>query len=120
MINFNQPLIARANELAHSVYDVLPSFPNDERFGLVSQIRRAVISVPSNIIEGYARKKSGVFLYHLEIAYGSLMEVKYQLYFSCKRKYISTVEYKHCWKYIDEVGRMLWKSMETMKKRKNR
>ena len=61
MLNLKEPIIERADQLAHVVYDVLPSFPADERFGLVSQIRRAVMSVPSNIIEGYARRKSGVF-----------------------------------------------------------
>ncbi|PIR76394.1 MAG: hypothetical protein COU32_02285 [Candidatus Magasanikbacteria bacterium CG10_big_fil_rev_8_21_14_0_10_42_10] len=74
----DEPLVERADQLAHAVYDTLPSFPDEEKFALVSQIRRAVISIPSNIIEGYARIKSGTFVYHLEVAYGSLMELKYQ------------------------------------------
>lgn len=107
-----KPLMKRANELAHAVYDVLPNFPSEEKFGLASQIRRASISIPSNIMEGYARMKSGTFVYHLEVAYGSLMELKYQLYFSCKRGFITLVQYRHCWNLIDEVGRMLWKSIK--------
>jgi len=79
-----KPLMQRADQLAHAVYNTLPSFPSEEKFGLVSQIRRAVISIPSNIIEGYARIKSGTFVYHLEVAYGSLLELKYQLFFSCR------------------------------------
>lgn len=109
------PLIERADQLAHAVYDVLPSFPDEEKFGLVSQIRRAAISIPSNIIEGYARKKSGSFVYHLEVAYGSLKELKYQLFFSCKRDFISSKQYHRCWELIEEVAKMLWKAMDTMK-----
>ncbi|HBB37741.1 MAG: S23 ribosomal protein [Candidatus Magasanikbacteria bacterium GW2011_GWD2_43_18] len=113
-----KPLMQRADQLAHAVYDILPSFPAEEKFGIVSQIRRAVISIPSNIIEGYARTKSGTFVYHLEVSYGSLMELKYQLFFSCKRGYISALEYQRCWNLMDEVGRMLWKSIDTMKSKR--
>ena len=113
-----KPLMQRADQLAHAVYDILPSFPAEEKFGIVSQIRRAVISIPSNIIEGYARTKSGTFVYHLEVSYGSLMELKYQLFFSCKRGYISALEYQRCWNLMDEVGRILWNSIDTMKSKR--
>ncbi|MFA4830683.1 MAG: four helix bundle protein [Patescibacteria group bacterium] len=114
----NQPLLERADQLAHATYDLLSFFPPEEKFALVSQIRRAVISIPSNIIEGYARKKSGTFTYHLEVAYGSLMELKYQLYFSCKRSFILPEQYMVVWPFMDEVGKMLWKSIDTMENKK--
>lgn len=106
------PMFLKSTLLAHAVYDLLPGFPVDERYGICNQLRRAVLSVPANLTEGYARKKPKVFLNHLEIAYGSLMEVKFFLYFSCKRGFIQPKEYMHCWNIIDEVGAMLWRSIE--------
>jgi len=61
-------------ELVDEVYRVTKTFPKDERFGLVSQLRRAAISVPSNIAEGHGRSGRNEYLHHLSIAHGSLME----------------------------------------------
>ena len=105
------PAFEKSVELAHCVYDLLPLFPPEEKYGICNQLRRAVTSIPANIIEGYGRRKGKVFLNYLEIAYGSLMEVKFFLYFSCQRKYISTRDYKNCWNILDEVGKLLWKSI---------
>ena len=110
---YNKKDLARekAIELAHLVYDLLSKFPKEEKYGICNQLRRAVLSVPANMTEGYARRKGKVFLNHLEIAYGSLMEVKFFLYFSCQRSYISTKDYMKCWKIIDETGSLLWTSI---------
>ncbi len=116
---YSSPLFQKADAFAHAVYDCLDSFPPNEQYGLVSQLRRCVISVPSNIVEGYARQRNAVFTNHLEIAYGSLMEAKYQLYFACKRSYISVEVYTNIWSIADKVGKMLWKSIETTKKKNN-
>lgn len=114
MIN-NSPLVQKAHNLAHFVYDLTYKFPKDELFGLVSQIRRAIISVVSNIVEGFARGKYKVVTNHLEIAYGSLMETKYQLYFSCQRGFITREEYLKFWEDCEEIAKMIWKSKETLK-----
>lgn len=63
-------------DLVERIYDVTAAFPADERFGLTSQIRRAAVSVPSNIGEGSRRKKRKAFLNHLDIALGSQAEVE--------------------------------------------
>jgi carbamoyl-phosphate synthase large subunit len=65
--------------LAKLVYDLTRQFPSDERFGLTSQLRRAAVSVPSNIAEGQARHGTGEFLQFLSHAEGSLAEIETQL-----------------------------------------
>src|SRR3989338_4650269 len=82
-----------ADELAHFVYDLTLLFPKDEQFALTSQLRRAVISVVANIIEGYGRYNKNEFRHFLSIALGSLSEVEYYLEFSFKRKYISQIQF---------------------------
>ena len=68
-----------ADDLALAIYRHTASFPDAERFGLTSQLRRAAVSVPSNIVEGCAKSSQSDYLRFLEIAYGSSCEVQYQL-----------------------------------------
>ena len=68
-----------ADEVAMSVYRATAGFPKEELFGLTSQIRRAAVSVPSNIVEGCARDSEAEYLRFLNIAFGSLRERHYQL-----------------------------------------
>jgi four helix bundle protein len=66
----------KAMDLVEEVYKASRSFPREETYGLTSQIRRAAVSIPSNIAEGQGRRTTADFLRHLSIAYGSLREVK--------------------------------------------
>jgi four helix bundle protein len=68
-----------ADEVAMLVYRVTAGFPKEELFGLTSQLRRAAVSVPSNIVEGCARDSEADYLRFLTIAFGSLRELHYQL-----------------------------------------
>jgi four helix bundle protein len=68
-----------ADEIALLVYRISKDFPKDEIYGLTSQMRRAAVSVPSNIVEGCARESQQEYLRFLEIAFGSLRELRYQL-----------------------------------------
>ncbi len=109
----------KADKLAHKGYDLTYKFPKDELYCLTSQIRRALLSVPANIIEGYARNRTKVFLNHLETAYGSLSEAKYFMNFACKRKYITKEEYLSFYKDAEEVSKIIWSSINTIYRKLN-
>jgi four helix bundle protein len=68
-----------ADDVAFMIYKLTSSFPREEQFGLTSQMRRAAVSIPSNIVEGCGRHSEADFIRFLDIAYGSLREVEYQV-----------------------------------------
>jgi len=78
---FPEQLKKKMDEYAHLVYKVTKDFPKEERYGIVSQLRRAALSVILNYIEGFARHKKAVKKNFWEISYGSLKESKYLLIF---------------------------------------
>lgn len=71
------------------VYKITKSFPNDEKYGLINQMRRAAVSVPSNIAEGTSRYSKKDFARYIQISYGSLMEVLNQAYIARDLQYIT-------------------------------
>ena len=79
-------------ELAEDVYLLTKKFPNDEKFGLISQLKRAVVSIPSNISEGAGRRHIKENLHFLRIALGSLNEVNTQLLLANRLKFCDTQE----------------------------
>lgn len=93
--------------LAEDVYRLSRRFPADERFGLTSQLRRAAVSIPSNIGEGGRRKRRRAHLYHLDIALGSQGEVDVQLELARRLAFISPAEYEKVAGRVDDVGKML-------------
>ncbi len=97
----------RSMDLVERIYEISSRFPRDERFGLTSQIRRAAVSVPSNIGEGARRKKPKVFVQHLDIALGSQAEIEVQLEIARRLRFLSAADYKKLQKTVEEIGRML-------------
>jgi four helix bundle protein len=97
----------KAHELVLKVYDITKGFPREEQFGLASQMRRAAVSIPSNIVEGKARGTNKEYKRFLLISRGSLEELKYQLFLSRDLKYLDEMTYVNITELTDEIGKML-------------
>ena len=108
-------LFQKADIFAQAVYEITYTFPREELFGITSQLRRAVLSIPLNITEGYARRSDQDHRRFLEIAYGSLKEVKYLLYFCQKRKIISEEAYEKFIFIAEELSKLLWRKISTIR-----
>ncbi len=97
----------RAHELVLAVYAVTKQFPDDERYGITSQIRRSVSSIATNIVEGCKRNGKKEFLYFLNISDTSVEETKYHLLLSRDLGYLANSEYERLLDLCNQVGRML-------------
>lgn len=97
----------KAMELVVAVYDLTRGFPKDELYGLVSQIRRAAVSIPSNIAEGQGRWTTGEFVQFLGIAHGSLREVETQAYIAVRIGFVEEPAIKPVLALTGEVGRLI-------------
>ena len=95
----------KAMELAEVVYRLQKTLPKEEVYGLGDQIRRAVVSIPSNIAEGFGRDSTKDFQHFLTIARGSLFEVKTQLLLAQRLHYL-TID-SETWDLITEVGKVI-------------
>lgn len=82
-----------ADELVISIYAITRNFPSEEKFGLTQQIRRAMVSVGSNLVEGCFRKNNKEFVRFIEIACSSLKEAHYQINLSMRLGYIASSDY---------------------------
>ena len=98
----------KADELALEIYKASKKFPKDEIYGLTSQLRRSALSVPTNIVEGYARKGDKELSRFINISIGSFAEVEYLLGFSKRLKYLSDIDYERINKLKEIVGKLLW------------
>ncbi|MBU3666769.1 MAG: four helix bundle protein [Chthoniobacterales bacterium] len=96
----------RAQDLAAFIYDITAKFPPDERFGLSSQMRRAAISVSSNIAEGSSRSSRQDFARFVELAVGSLYELVSQGFIARKQEFIAEQDFQKLYAESDELIRM--------------
>ena len=97
----------RSMDLVETVYRLTGSFPAAEQWGLVSQMRRAAISVPSNIAEGYGRQATGEYRHHVSIGRGSLLELETQILLARRLKYLQPADTESVLKEIDEIAECL-------------
>jgi four helix bundle protein len=108
MFNFEKLEVwHKAVDFADFVYVVTRTFPNDERFGLTNQMRRAAVSVSSNIAEGTARLSAKDYARFIEIATGSVFEVVSQAFVSRKQQFLSEEDFQRLYAAAEEQGRML-------------
>lgn len=107
----------KAIELVTEVYLISKTFPGDEKFGIVSQLNRAVVSVPTNIAEGWGRESSKNYLQFLRISRGSLMEVETLMLISKNLNYVNEENFKIISDKIEETGKILQGLIKSMQQK---
>jgi len=88
-------------------YEIASRLPHHENFGLISQIRRAAVSIPANVAEGHGRRHTGDYVHHLSMARGSLLELETHLLIATRLGYLESKDLEAFLKITDEVGRMI-------------
>jgi four helix bundle protein len=107
----------QAMELCKCVYSLSALFPDAERFGLTSQVRRAVVSVPSNIAEGYSRRSRHDYIRFLDIARSSLAEVQTQVMLAGELGMVSTEQSRPSLEKADSCSRVLFGLIRSLEDR---
>ena len=97
----------RSMDLVMAVYNVTRQFSKEQIYGLTNQVRRAAVSVPSNIAEGQGRGLGGEFSYHLRVAMGSLQEMQTQLIIGFRLGYLDAASFQPLDQLTEEVGRII-------------
>src|SRR5712692_1418836 len=97
----------KAMDLANKIYRITEKFPTAERFGLTNQLRRASVSLPSNLAEGHARSGAGEFSRFISISMGSLAELETQVILSKELGYLDAVVSESLLGDMDVIGKML-------------
>ncbi|WP_299059307.1 four helix bundle protein [uncultured Polaribacter sp.] len=97
------------------IYQITNSFPDSEKFGLVSQLRRASVSIPSNIAEGASRKSNKDFARFLTISLGSSYEIETQLLISFDLGFIQQKQLENLQNILDQIIKMMSKFISTLK-----
>lgn len=108
-VRFYRDLIAwqKSIDLVETIYRISQRFPSDEKFGLTSQLRRAAVSIPSNVAEGQSRGTPRDFNKFLDIANGSLAEMETQLIIAGRLNYLPSEELEDVLSKAAEIGRLI-------------
>jgi four helix bundle protein len=116
MHQFKELLIwQKSRNFCSEIYSVTSTFPNDEKFGITNQLRRASVSIPSNIAEGSSRNSNKDFSRFLEIAIGSAYEIETQLLIASDLGFIKTEKLVLIINQLDEIIKMISKFKSTLK-----
>jgi four helix bundle protein len=105
-----------ADDMAYKIYIFTRSFPREELYSLTSQLRRAALSIATNIVEGYSRKGDKELAHFINISLASLAETKYLLHFSQKLDYLTETQYAELNEGYEILGKKLWRFYESVKK----
>lgn len=106
----------KAHKMVLEVYKITANYPKHELFALVSQIRRAAVSVPANIVEGFRRTGSQDSIRFYNIADASLEELKYHMFLSKDLNYLENNNYQNITSMMNEVGRLLYGWIQSQKR----
>lgn len=109
----------KSHQLVLAIYSITKTFPKEEIFSLTNQVRRASVSIAANVSEGYKKKTIPNKLNFINIAEGSLEEVKYYIILSKDLKYIDEKNYEQLYNYAEEVGRLISGYEKAISKRLN-
>ncbi len=101
-------------ELCETVYKITSEFPKQEQYGLISQLRRCFISIPSNIAEGFVRRHPKEFKQFLSIALSSLAELETQIALAFRLGYLVEPQNKQILENTDHIGRMMTRLYQTL------
>ena len=116
MHQFKELLIwQKSRNFCSEIYSITSTFPNDEKFGITNQLRRASVSIPSNIAEGSSRNSNKDFSRFLEIAIGSAYEIETQLLIASDLGFIKTEQLELLINQLDEIIKMISKFKSTLK-----
>ena len=108
-MNYKKLLVwQKADQLAFQIYQITKKFPREELFGLTAQLRRAAISVPTNIVEGTGRQGKGETKQFVNIALGSFFETDYLLNLCKRLNFIQEDDYQQLIQLKQDVGSLLW------------
>ena len=118
MVNSHKDLFIwqRSMDLVESIYRLTASLPASEQFGLIAQMRRSAVSVPSNIAEGYGRQATGEYRHHLLICRGSLLELETQVIIAKELSFVTNNEIKEIEVLIEEIAKMLNSILSKLRK----
>jgi len=108
----------RSMAVAREVHGLTTHFPGEERFGLINQMRRCAVSIPSNIAEGHARLGAGEFQHFLSIAMGSVAELETQVTLSVDLGFMQRSPSDHLLSELDTLGRMLRGLLKSLAKKR--
>ena len=110
----------KSYRLCLDIYRISKGFPKEEKFGLTSQMRRAVVSIPSNIAEGYGRKTTREYVHALYVAYGSNCELETQVLLCRDLGYVTVEDMRKLEEGIGKVERMLKALIKSLEKKLSR
>ncbi|MDX2113419.1 MAG: four helix bundle protein [Alphaproteobacteria bacterium] len=109
----------KSRKLVGRIYKLTHTFPKEELYGLTNQLRRAAVSIPSNIAEGKSRRATRDYMRFLDIAYGSIAEVETQLFIACDLNYTTEKKITKLLEDYAEVGRMLNGLLSSLERKLN-
>ncbi len=107
-------ILEKAEAYAHAVYAMARKLPKDELFGITSQLKRASLSVPLNLVEGHARQSAKSRSQFLKISYGSLKESQFIIKFCVDEKLLTRDDCAPVYKLGEQLAKLVWKKTQTI------